>query len=110
MLRLIYKTIYPTTIVGFDPILKKIKQSCLSNHNNCVKEMLTMIKSHFSVLAANGKEPSNHRRLLLDSLATGPNHDFNNYIQRIQDDVESGIGVYHESLPDTLINAARSNG
>ncbi len=46
MLRLIHKTIDPSTLVGFDSVLKKIEQSCLSNHNNCVKEMLTMIKSH----------------------------------------------------------------
>ena len=108
MMRLIYNTIDPSTVVGFDTVLKKIEQARMSNHGNCVKAMLTSIESLHAVLAANGCAPTNYRRLVLDALTTGPNAHFNNFIQRIQDDVESGIGVYHDITPDTLISASRS--
>lgn len=108
MMRLIYNIIDPSTVVGFDSVLKKIEQARLSNHGNCVKSMLTSIESLYAILADNNVAPTNYRRLVLDALATGPNADFNNFIQRIQDDVESGIGVYHEITPDTLISASRS--
>ena len=108
MMILIYRIIDPSTTVGFDSILKKIEGARLGNHNNCVKTMLTSIETNYATLSNNGKAPDNYRRLLFDALSSGPNHLFNDYIQRMQDDVEAGIGVYSDISPGTLISATRS--
>ena len=108
MMLLIYRIIDPSTMVGFDTILKKIENARLGNHNNCVKTLLTAIETNYGILAANGKAPENYRRLIFDALSSGPNHAFNDYIARMQDDVEAGIGVYKDITPGTLISASRS--
>ena len=40
--------------------------------------MLNAIESWYKILKENGRAPENYRRLLLDSLVAGPNHQFNN--------------------------------
>ena len=70
--------------------------------------MLTSIEGIYKILRDNHRAPGNFRRLILYTLTIGTHHDFNEFIQMIQDDVESGIGANANIAPDALITAARS--
>jgi hypothetical protein len=108
MLFLIFEKVDPSTVMGLDSILKKIENAKLGDYSNNVDSMLTMIESNFKILKENKKAPDSYRRLLLDALITGPNHQFNQFIDRITDDVESGIGAHASITPDNLIKASRT--
>ena len=69
--------------------------------------MITAIKGIYKILLDNHRAPENFRLLILDALATGPNHYFNEFIQRIEYNVKYGIGANANSAPDALITAAR---
>ena len=70
--------------------------------------MLSAIEGLYKILCANHRAPDNFRCLIIDALATGPDHYFNEFIQQIEDDVESGIGANANIAPDVLITAART--
>ena len=70
--------------------------------------MLTAIEVLYNILCDNHRVPENFSCLILDALGTGPNHYFNKIIQRIEDDVESGIGANANIAPDALITSART--
>ena len=108
MMFLLFQKTDPSTIVGLDSILEQIKNAKLGNHANDVDAMLTSIEGLYKILRDNHRAPENFRRLILDALATGPNHYFNKFIQRIEDDVESGILANANIAPDALITAART--
>ena len=108
MLFLIFQKIDPSTVVGLDSVLAKLERAKLGDHSNNVDTMLQMMENLHKTLKENGRPPENYRRLLLDALATGPNDTFNKFIQRIEDDVESGIGSHSVITPDALITAART--
>ena len=62
----------------------------------------------YKKLKSNGHAPANFRRLLVDALGTGQNHSFNQFVERISDEIESGFGSRANITPDQLIVAARS--
>ena len=74
MMFLFFQNTYPSTIVGLDSILKQIENAKLGKHANDVYAMLTAIKGLYKILRDNHRAPENFRRLILDALATGPNH------------------------------------
>ena len=106
MMFLLFQKKYPSTIVGLDSIIKQIENAKLGKRDNDVDAMLTAIEGLYKILRENHRAPENLRRLILDALATGPNYYFNQFIQRIEDDVESGIGANANIAPDDLITAA----
>ena len=108
MLFLAYQVIDPNTVVGLDNILKRLETAKLSNFGNNVSTMLTSMQQDYITLKQNKAAPENYRRLLLDALKSGPNHTYNTFIQRIADDVESGIGAYASITPDQLIVASKA--
>ena len=108
MVFLIYQTIDPNTIVGLDNILKKLERAKLSDYSNDVAAMLRDMQNWRLTLKENRSDPENYRRLLLDALLTGPNHTYNGFIQRVVDDVESGIGANANITADALIVAAKA--
>ena len=105
---LIYQKIEPSTTVGLDSLVEDLQKAKLGNYSNDVDKMLTDMEAKFKILNLNGQAPLNYRKLLLDSLSTGPNHKFNDFIDHINDDVESGIGVNKDIDPDSLIVAVRT--
>ena len=82
----------PSTVIGINPVLKKLETTKIGDHSNCVNTMLTIMKGHYKNLCVNGRPPEHFRRLVLDALSTGPNYLFNNVVRRIADDIEYGIG------------------
>ena len=108
MLHMMYENMDPTTEVGMDSILKEMESMKLSNFSNNVDTMLESMERNFKVLYDNGQAPNNYRRLVLDALVTGPNHMFNEYVQRLIDDVESGTGYNANISADEVVKGARS--
>ena len=103
-----YENTDPTTEVGMDSILKVFETSRMSDFANNADLLLKSMEKNFNVLKENGQEPKNYCRLLLDALVTGPNHVFNEYMQRIIDDVESGTGFNALIKSDQIVKGARS--
>ncbi len=108
MLLLIWEKIDPSTIVGLDLILTKLKTIKLGDHGNNVDTMLTFMESQHKILTENGRTSHDYRKLLLNALRTGPNHKFNEYVERIVDDVEAGFGSNSKVTADQLVVACRS--
>ena len=108
MMFLLFQKTDPSTILGLDSILKQIENAKLDNHANNVDAMLTDIEGLYKILSDNHRARENFRRLILDALATGPNHYFNEFIQRIEDDTKLGIGENANIAPDALVTAART--
>ena len=108
MLLLLFQKLDPSTIVGYDSILDELQNAKLGNYNNDVDKMLTDMEQKFSYLKSNNQAPENFRKILFAALLSGPNHSFNDFVQRLKDDVESGIGPNRNIDADTLITAART--
>jgi hypothetical protein len=108
MLHIMYENMDPTTEVGMDSILKKMESMKMSDFSNNVDDMLKSMERNYKVLYDNKQAPKNYRRLVLDALVTGPNNMFNEYIQRLTDDVESGTGYNANIAADEVIKGARS--
>ena len=70
--------------------------------------MLKHMQTWCLTLKENNSNPENYCRLLLDALLTGPNNTYNGFIQRIVDNVESGIGANANITADDLIVAANA--
>ena len=62
----------------------------------------------YQILQDNQCPPENYRRLLFDALGTGPNHVFNEWIQRITDNIEVGFGKNVNVPTDKLIVVSRT--
>lgn len=109
MLYLIYNKIDPDTIVGLDAIEDDLENMKLSNYGNNVDTMLTDMAAKYKILKDNRRAPRKYRKLLLDALATGQNHVFNQFIQRITNNVESGNGLMTNLNAEAVITASRAH-
>ena len=107
MMFLIFQKTQPSTIVGLDSYLKKLEACKASDHSNDIDKMLTHMESNYMVLREHDKAPENYRRLLLDALGTGPNNSFNLFIDRIKDNIDSGLGLHSQIDTDAIIVACR---
>ena len=108
MIYLIFMKTDPSTAIGIDSFLKKLDTTNLGYHSNCVDTMLTIREGHYKNLRENSLPPEHFRRLVLDALSTGPNYLFNDFVRRITEDVESGIGSNANITSDALITACRT--
>ena len=108
MIYLIFMKTDPSTVVGIYSVLKKLETKNLGDHSNCVERMLTIREGHYKNLRENGRPPEHFRRLVLNTLSTGPNYLFNDFVRKITDDVESGIGSNANINFDSLITACRN--
>ena len=100
MIYLIFMKTDPSTVVGFDYVLKNLDTTNIGDHPNCVNTMLTIMEGHYKNLHENRRPPEHFRRLVLETLSTGPNYLFNNVVRRIADDIEYGIGSNVNITPD----------
>ena len=74
MMFLLFHKTDPSTIVGLDLILKQIENAKLGKHANDVDAVLTSIEGLYKILCDSHRAPENFRCIILDALATGPNH------------------------------------
>lgn len=82
----------PDTIVGMDSLKAQLEIMKMQNFGNNAGRMLTKMQSIYRFLKENGHAPDSMRCHLYTALKTGPNADYNAYIQRIVDDIQSGHG------------------
>ncbi len=108
MLKIILTQIDPDTIVGMDTLKAQLETMKLHKFGNDVGKMLTRMMSIYQTLKENGHEPDSWRRYLYTALKSGPNADYNAFLQRIIDDIQSGHGYHKDITPDMLIVAART--
>ena len=102
---IIFMNTDPSTVVGLDSILKKLETTKLGDHLNCVNKMLIIMEGHSNNLGEKGRHPEHLHCLVLNALSTGHNNLFNDFVQRIIDNVESGIGSNANITSDSLITA-----
>ena len=100
MIYLIFMKTDPSTVVGFDYVLKNLDTTNIGDHPNCVNTILTIMEGHYKNLHENRRPPEHFRGLVLETLSTGPNYLFNNVVRRIPDDIEYGIGSNVNITPD----------
>ena len=103
MIYLIFMKTVPSTVVGLDSVLMNFETTKLGDHSNCIDTMLTIMEGHYKNIRENVRTPEHFRRLVLDTLSTVPNYLFNDFVWRITDDVESGIGSNENITSDSLI-------
>ncbi len=106
MLKIILTQIDPDTIVGMDTLKAQLESMKLHEHGNDVAKMLTSMQSIYNTLKENGHEPDSYRCYIYTALISGPNADFNAFMQRIIDDIQSGNGYHKNITTDNLIITA----
>ncbi len=108
MLKIILSQIEPDTIVGMDSLKTQLENMKLHEFGNNVAKMLTKMQTIYNTLKMNGHTPDSFRRYIYTALKTGPNADFNAFMDRIIDDIQSGIGFNKNITADELIIAAHT--
>ncbi len=108
MLKIILTQIDPDTIVGMDTLKAQLESMKLHEYGNDVAKMLTSMQSIYNTLKENGHEPDSYRCYVYTALTSGPNADFNAFMQRIMDDIQSGNGYHKNITTDNLIITART--
>ncbi len=107
MLKIILEKIDPDTLVGMETLRIKLEMSKLSDFENDVDKLLTFMEGIHKTLCENGHDPESYRRYVINALLSGSNSVFNSYIQRINDDVQAGIGHYKDVTAESVCQAAR---
>jgi len=108
MIFIIFTLIDPSTVVGLDSIEEQLTDAKLGDFSNDVSSMLTFMQTNYKTLKLNGQAPKKFRKILIAALKTGPNHTFNTFVQRIEDETESGIGAMANLTSDQVITACRA--
>ena len=97
MIYLCFIAVDPDTVVGLDAIEDKLKDAKLGDFGDNVSKMLTFMETQYKILKDNGQAPSKYRKILLDALLTGKNHNYTQFVQRMVNDAESGVGSMAKS-------------
>ena len=101
-------TLDPTIVVGIEIMRKKLETMKLGSHRNNVEDMCTEIEELMNKIEGAGKKCDSIRRYTLTALMSGPNAKFNQFIDRIQDDIESGTGVHCNMTWHQILDASRT--
>ena len=108
MLKLIIMQIDSDTIVGMDSLKAQLESMKLHDHGNDIGKMLMKMQGIYRTLKENGHTPDSYRQYIYTALASGPNTDFNLFMQRMIDGIQSSHGYHRDIDPDKLIVAART--
>ena len=92
MLKIVLDTIDPSVVVGVEVHRKRLEDIRLHEFGNDVTKMCSEIERVYQAIVDLGGTCESIRRYLITALSSGPNATFNNFIDRINDDIESGRG------------------
>ena len=98
----------PSTLVTVDMLRQKIETARLHMHGNDVDAILTHIEKAFTRIQSLRGTCESILHYTVNALRSGPNDEFNAYIGRIKDDIESGTGQFKDITFDKLCFVARS--
>jgi hypothetical protein len=87
---------------------KKLETMKLGSHKNNVDDMCTEIEELMEKIEGAGEKCESIRRYTLTALMSGPNAKFNQFIDRIQDDIESGTGVHCNMTWQQIVETSRT--
>lgn len=96
----------PSVVVGVECLRIKLETIRLHSYKNKVSELCTEFQRTTRDIRRLGGTCESTRRYLMNALMSGPNAKFNNYIDRINDDIEAKSGPYKDYTVDTIISAA----
>lgn len=107
---LILKDQDPSTLVNIENHRSSIESAKLQDYKNNVKEMISDIQKHHKIILDNGSEydDSTYLRHIYQALVSGPNDKFNNKINDIWSDVQSGLGYHAKIKPSELLLTANT--
>ena len=103
---LIHK-IEPDNVLGLEMWRRNLASAKLHEHGNDVGRLLNAMQTLYRKIKNNGKTHDSYRDNISSALTSGPNSAFNDWMQRIIDDYESGTGANAGITVDNLISAAR---
>ena len=92
MLKIVLDTIDPSVVVGAEVHHKRLEDIRLHKFGNDVTKMCSNFEHVYQIIVDLGGTCESIRRYLITALSSGPNATFNNFIDRINDDIESGRG------------------
>ena len=98
----------PATSVSIENHRLAIENCKLQQFKNNVSDAISFINHHYSAIIDNkgSYEPDTLRRHTLQCLSSGPNAKFNDFIQSIVQDIESGIGQHANITYTKLFTSA----
>ena len=108
LLKLLFDRIDPNFVVGVEVLCRKLEATKLHPYQNYVYAMLTDMEESYSNINNNKSTCESIRQYMLNALLSGPNTKFNDFIERIKDDIDSGIGLNNHMSHDDLATAARA--
>ena len=108
MLKLVLTKLDPSVVVGVEVLRMKLEVCRLYQFGNNVDKMCTYIEETMKQIDGLGKDCDSIRRYTITALSSGPNAKFNTFIDRINDDIESGTGPNKNLEWDDIIDAARA--
>ena len=108
MLLIVLLTLNPSVVVGVEIMRKKLETMKLAPFKNNVDDMCTEIEELVNKIEGAGEKCESIRRYTLTALTTGPNSKFNQFVERIQGDIESGTGVHCNFTWKQIIAASRA--
>lgn len=108
MLKYVLDELDPTVVGGVEILRKKLEEIRLHQYKDNVKNMITDIKMTMKQILALGKDCESIRRYVTTALSLGPNDRFNDFIHRVNDDIESGTGQYKDYDWKQVCQAAKN--
>lgn len=96
MLLLLLRKVDPTTTVSTENHKKAIESAKMQKFNNEVPLLISYIDDHHKAILDNGGSYDDEtlRRHAISALTSGPNAAFNKFMEDIECDIESGIGMH----------------
>ena len=106
MLKIALSKFDPNVVVGIEIQRQKLETIKLHTFKNNVDEMCDEIEGIMKRITGCGKDCESIRRYTITALLSGPNAKFNNFIDRLNDDIESQTGANKEMDCQDVIDAA----
>lgn len=103
MLKILLSVVNPTTRVGVRDLRHEIRNATLAKFSHNVKLMLENMNGNYLQIIRKGQNHDNFEDDLFDALLTTKNLVFKNFIQRLQDEWESGKDFLPSELMETAI-------
>jgi len=96
----------PSVVVGVECLRAKLETIRLHSYKNKVDDLCTDFQRTVKDIGRRGGKCESERHYLITALMSGPNSKFNNYIDHINNDIESKSGPYKNITVNEIITSA----
>ena len=108
LLKWLMDRVDPNIFIGIEVLRAKLELVKLHSFGNNVDAMLTDMEENYVKILDKHSTCESIRRYCLNALLSGPNAKFNEFIERIKDDIYSQTGLNKNMTFDEICTAARS--